>query len=139
MKIHTTNYENTFIAVAEDCLVKLAAIPPKKGNEKTATSIQFDMIYNNPYSFTSDDVIFQVFADKNSIKGEEQIISERKKFFAKGQPCLRCSPLTKRYGWGVHSNADGKVALYAMESIEYKKMVKEKKLSHVKAMRSKKT
>jgi hypothetical protein len=137
MKTHTTNYINTFIEVAEDCPVIAAEIPPNKGEEKTAAVIQFEMIYDNPYQFTSDDVIFQVFAEKNKIKGKSQITAEREKFYSKGQPCLRSSPLTKRYGWGVHSNAEGKIAIYPVESAEYKKFVKDKILVHTKAMRSK--
>jgi hypothetical protein len=137
MKIHTTNYINTFIEVAEDCPVASAEIPPKKSEEKTAAVIQFEMVYDNPYKFTSDDIVFQVFAEKNKIKIKTQIIAEREKFYSKGQPCLRSSPLTKRYGWGVHNNAEGKVAIYAVESSEYKRFSKDKSLVHTKAMRSK--
>ena len=32
-------------------------------------------------------------------------------FHAKGQPCMRASPLTKRYGWAAHYDAEGKLAL----------------------------
>ncbi len=137
MKVHTTNYKDTFIEVAEDCPVKSAEIPPQKGDEKTAAVLQFEMVYNNPYKFTSDDVIFQVFAVKNKIKGKAQLTSERQKFYSKGQPCMRSSPLTKRYGWGVHNDVDGKVAIYAVESSEYKKFAKDMNLEHTKAMRSK--
>lgn len=137
MKIHTTNYKDAFIEVAEDCPVKSAEIPPQKGDEKTAAVLQFEMVYNSPYKFTSDDVIFQVLANKNKIKGNAQLTSERQKFYSKGQPCMRSSLLTKRYGWGVHNDADGKVAIYAVESSEYKKFAKDKNLEHAKAMRSK--
>jgi hypothetical protein len=137
MKTHTTNYTNTFIEVAEDCPVGSAEIPPKKSEERTAAVIQFEMVYDNPYKFTSDDVVFQVFAEKNNIKNKTQLTAEREKFYSKGQPCLRSSPLTKRYGWGVHNNAEGKVAIFAVESSEYKKFSKDKSLAHTKAMRSK--
>jgi hypothetical protein len=137
MKIHTTNYKDTFIEVAEDCPVKSAEIPPQKGEERTAAVIQFEMVFSNPYKFTSDEVVFQVYAEKNKIKGKAQMTSEREKFYSKGQPCLRSSPLTKRYGWGVHNNAEGKVAIFAFESSEYKNFLKDKSLVHTKAMRSK--
>ncbi|MEJ7739392.1 MAG: DUF6157 family protein [Chitinophagaceae bacterium] len=132
----TTNYYNTFIEIADDCPVKAAEIPPEKGNDKTAANIQFGMIYDHPYKFTSDDVLFQVFAEKNKVSGNE-LIAERKNFFSKGQPCFRSSPLTKRYGWGVHSDAEGKVAIYAVESDEYKNFQNDESLKRVKAMRSK--
>lgn len=137
-KVHTTNYINTFIEVAEDCPARLAEIPPHKVGKETIANIQFKMIAENPYKYTSDDVIFQVFANKNAIKGKSQLEMEREIFFSRGQACLRASPLTKRYGWGVHANAKGKVAIYPVESYQYKKLQKDKELVHVKAMRSKK-
>lgn len=135
--MHTTNYYDTFIEVAEDCPVTAAEIPPQKGDSKTIASLQFDMLIDHPYHFTSDDVVFGVYAAKNYISKTDEA-EEREKFFSKGQPCLRSSPLTKRYGWGIHSNAEGKVALYPLESAEYKIFASDKNLKHVKAMRSKK-
>jgi hypothetical protein len=32
---------------------------------------------------------------------------------------MRASPLTKRYGWGVHHDAQGRMSLLALESEEY--------------------
>ncbi|OSZ79684.1 hypothetical protein CAP35_15260 [Chitinophagaceae bacterium IBVUCB1] len=135
--MHTTNYFNSFIAIAEDCPVTTAEVPPVKGDNKTVANLQFEMIADNPYKYTSDDVIFKVHALRNGIGAAAQK-AERKKLFSKGQPCLRSSPLTKRYGWGVHSDAEGRVAIYAVDSKEYKKLSADKKLAHTKAMRSKK-
>lgn len=137
--MHTTNYINTFIEVAEDCPVKAAEIPPKKGDSHTAATLQFEMIIHHPYQYTSDDVLFYVYAQKQGITGLTALKTEREKFLSKGQPCLRASALTKRYGWGVHSNEKGQVALYPMESKEYKTFSKDKSLEHCKAMRSKRT
>ena len=50
---------------------------------------------------------------------------------------MRSSPLSKRYGWGVHSDAEGKIAIYALESDDYRKLCKDNKLEHKKAMRLK--
>ncbi|MBA4057713.1 MAG: hypothetical protein C0490_23565 [Marivirga sp.] len=135
--IHTTNYINTFIAIADDCPVKSAEIPPQKGDKLTVANIQFNLVVNNPYKFTSDDVIFKVFAVKQNITSKSQLLEERGKFFSKGQACMRSSPLTKRYGWGVHSNAKGKIAIFPAGSTEYETLIKDKAITHVKAMRSK--
>ncbi len=132
----TTNYYDTFIQVADDCPVHAAQKPPQKEGEKTVANIQFEMIRNNPYKYTSDDILFHVYATKNKINGKD-LEKEREKFFSKGQPCFRSSPLTKRYGWGVHSDSQGKIAIYAVESSEYKRLSKDKNLKHLKAMRSK--
>lgn len=135
--MHSTNYINTFIEIAEDCPATTAQIPPDKSGEKTIAGLQFEIVKKNPYKYTSDDVLFQVHALRNEFtKGE--MAKEREKFFSKGQPCFRSSPLGKRYGWGVHSDEKGRIAIYAMESPEYKKLAKDKGLEHTKAMRSKK-
>ncbi|MEH6308753.1 DUF6157 family protein [Olivibacter sp. CPCC 100613] len=101
MKIHTTNYLNTFIAVADDCIAKKGEIPPEKKSGKTLANRQFDLIMKHPYQYTSDDVLFQCFAQKSDLKGN--LTMARTAFFSKGQACLRSSPLAKRYGWGIHS------------------------------------
>ena len=135
MKTHTTNYYDTFIVISDDCPVANGEVPPVKGDTKTVANIQFDLIIKNPYKYTSDDVLFHVFADKNDLT-EAEYEEARKQFFSKGQACLRASPLTKRYGWGVHSNHEGKVAIYASDSPEYERLVNDKNLKVVKAMRS---
>ena len=137
MKLHSTDYINTFIEIAEDSTAVNGEGPPTKGDAKTIASMQFDMVKNNPYKFTSDDVFFQVFADRNDLSKSEYK-EARAQFFSKGQPCFRASPLTKRYGWGVHSNAEGKIALYACESAEYEKLASDKSLKVIKAMKSSK-
>ena len=137
MKLHSTDYINTFIEIAQDSTAVNGEVPPTKGDAKTIASMQFDMVKNNPYKFTSDDVFFQVFADRNDLSKSEYKAA-RAQFFSKGQPCFRASPLTKRYGWGVHSNAEGKIALYACESAEYEKLASDKSLKVIKAMKSSK-
>jgi Family of unknown function (DUF6157) len=49
---------------------------------------------------------------------------------------MRSSALPKRYGWGVHSNEDGKLALVAVEDERYKKLSSDKTVAHLRAMRS---
>lgn len=137
MKLHTTNYINTFIEIADDCPVSNAEIPPQKGDAKTVANIQFDLIIKNPYKFTSDDVLFQVFADRNDL-AKSEYKTEREKYFSKGQACFRASPLTKRYGWGVHNDKEGKIAIYGVGTSEYQKLLKDKNIKVVKAMKSSK-
>lgn len=132
---HTTNYRKTFIEVSDDCPVSKAEVPIKKNGKETVASAQYEMISKHPYKFTSDDVLFAVFVERNNITKKDMEIA-REKFFSKGQPCLRSSPLAKRYGFGIHSKDDGKVALYAVESANYKKLMNDKNTKHLKAMRS---
>lgn len=137
MKVHTTNYFDTFIEIAEDCPVSKGDIPPVKLESKTVANIQFEKIINNPYKFTSDDILFEVFAKKNDLTKSEYT-KAREQFFSKGQPCFRASPLTKRYGWGVHYDKEGKMAIYGADSPEYEMFSKDKTLKVLKAMKSKK-
>jgi len=135
METHTTNYQNTFITVADDCPVVAGEIPPMRGDKKSVANIQFELVSKNPYRFTSDDVLFQVYAERNDLT-EGEWKQEWKLFFSKGQPCLRASPLTKRYGWGVHSDSNGKIAIYGRETEEYAQFVNGEDVKIVKAMKS---
>ncbi|AKP52465.1 DUF6157 family protein [Cyclobacterium amurskyense] len=136
MKIHTTNYKNVFIEVAEDCPVDMGVIPPLKGDKKTIANMQFEILNKAPYQYTSDEVLFQVFANRNDLT-QEEFAQAKSEFFSKGQPCFRASPLTKRYGFGIHCNEESKIAMYGMETLEYAKYLANKSIGKVKAMRSK--
>jgi hypothetical protein len=134
---HTTNYINTLIKIADDCSVETAEIPtPKKNGAKTIALYHYEMISQDPYRYTSDDVIFEVYAQRNEISEAGKELA-RQQFFSKGQPCLRSSPLGKRFGWGIHSDKDGKIALYPVESREYKRLANDDTVVQIKAMRSK--
>lgn len=134
--MHSTNYFNTLITIAEDSKHLEGALPPIKENKQTIANLQFDMLYENPYKYTSDDVLFGVFAIRKEFsKGE--MAEQREHYFSKGQACFRASPLTKTYGWGVHSDKDGRIAIYGAETKEYQKLVADDSIKKVKAMRSK--
>ncbi|NEU09184.1 hypothetical protein GZH53_12730 [Flavihumibacter sp. R14] len=134
MKPHTTNYINTFIEVAVDCPASKGEVPPLKGGKETIATIQFELS-KDPYRFTSDEILFKIYALRNDLT-EAELDEARVQFFSKGQPCFRTSPLTKRYGWGVHHDKNGKIALYGCETEEYRKFVADKTLEVVRAMRT---
>ncbi len=134
-KIHTTNYCDTFIEVAEDTKVFCGTKPPFKTDKKTIAEMQYEILVNNPYKFTSDEIFFQVFADRNDLTKAEYK-QTRQQFFSKGQPCFRSSPLTKTYGFGVHADSNGKVAIFGMETEQYEKFLTDPKIKKVKAMRT---
>jgi hypothetical protein len=135
MKVHTTNYKDTFIEIADDSPASSGEIPPLKGDKKSVANLQYELISKNPYKFTSDDVLFKVYAERNDLS-ESELAQAREQFFSKGQPCLRASPLTKRYGWGIHNDENGKIALFGSDSETYKKFCKDKSVTTVKAMKS---
>lgn len=132
----STNYFNAFIEVAEDCPATTGEMPPHKGEKKTLANLQFDLLYEHPYQYTSDEILFTVFATRKGFSKQE-LDEQRAIFFSKGQPCFRASPLTKRYGWGIHSDENGKVAIYGMETKTYQGFVQDDSMEKTKAMRSK--
>jgi hypothetical protein len=75
-----------------------------------------------------------VFAQRNDLRPEDQ--EARKVYFSKGRPCLRTSPLAKNYGFGIHHDNYGKVALYGMETNEYQHFLDNDMVKKIKAMRS---
>ena len=135
-KTHTTNYFNTFIEVAEDTKVNAGTKPPSKESKRTIAEMQYELLTSNPYKFTSDDVLFKIFADRNDLLPNEYE-QARMEFFSKGQACFRASPLTKSYGFGVHFDAEGKMAIYGMETPEYEKFTQDSELKTLKAVKSK--
>ncbi len=136
-QIHTTNYFNTFIEVASDTKVTVGTPPIIRGDKKTVVALQYEIIRNAPYQFTSDDVLFQVFAYRYDLLKTEQP-RHRADFFSKGQACMRASPLTKTHGFGIHCNADGKLALYGMETTTYQHFIQDDSITKIKAMRTSK-
>ena len=132
----STNYKNMLIEIAEDCQANKGEIPPYRGEKKTVANYEYEMIFNSPYQYTSDEVKFTIHVARKSIP-ESEYEAEKELFFSKGQPCFRASPLTKKYGWGVHANEEGKIALYGFESKEYARLLVDASTAKVKAMRSK--
>lgn len=131
--MHTTNYFDTFIEVALDTKVRKGT-PPLPRDKKTVAQIEYELIAENPYKYNSDEILFRVYAERNNIPREEQE-KARKQFFSKGQPCFRASPLTKSYGYGIHCNSEGKVAIYGIETAAYQKFLTDTKIKKVKAMK----
>lgn len=118
--MHTTNYTNTLITVSPDTkAVAAVSPPPKKGS---IAERQFALVHDHAYELTSDEVIFTVFADRKDLPAADRA-SARDQFFAKGQPCLRTSPLAKIYGWGIHADSVGRIALVPMGTSAYDALV----------------
>lgn len=120
------NYYDTFITVAPDCPADRAIVPPEKKNGKTKHGIEYDLIASAPYRYTQEELLYQVHirhkgytAEELSQRGEQL----RAEFFQKPKPCLRASMLPKKFGWGIHFDHEGKIALYAVDSPEYERFV----------------
>lgn len=132
----STNYTNTFIQVADDCPVASAEQPPITGKALTVAALQYALLTEHPYEFTSDDVLFEVHATRHGIP-EADRAAAREAFFATSQACLRSSPLAKRYGWGIHHSSENKIALIPLGTDDYAKLAAKPEVSQTTALRSK--
>jgi hypothetical protein len=135
------NYFNTFIAVAPDTSASAGAVPPERGGKKSIAVLEYDLIATWPYELTQEDVQFAVHVRRTGIS-TRQLDARRagllwEEFFFKPTACMRASPLPKSYGWGLHFNAEGKVALVPVESAKYKELSSSKSIEQTRAMRSK--
>ena len=89
-----------------------------------------------PGTVCRDDLLFEVHATRRGVTDSDRE-QARNAFFAKSQACLRASPLGKRYGWGLHHDEHGRVALVGLGTEEYARLAKDDTLKQLKAMRSK--
>ena len=129
------NYYDTLVEVADDCPATVAEVPQARGGRKTKAVVEYELLAEHPYAYTEEDIAFEVYAALHEIPKASRP-AERKKFLSKGHPHLRVSALAKRYGWGIHNNAEGKIALIAVESPEYKQLLDDLQTAKIKAFRS---
>ncbi|MCG7409965.1 DUF6157 family protein [Paenibacillus sp. ACRRX] len=136
------NYYNTFITVAPDCPVQFGTMPPAKKDGMSKHGIEYDLIAEHPYEYTQEELLFQVHIRHKAIPADELKLCDaelRQEFFNKPKACLGASMLSKKFGWGIHFNAEGKLALVPMESPEYNRLLEngDGTLQIVSAMRNK--
>jgi Family of unknown function (DUF6157) len=134
------NPTDQFIEIATDSPTRTSIVPQDKSDKRTVASIEYELLAANPYCYTLEELLFAVNACRNEISNDD-LMAQRQAlwdaFFAKPHACMRASALTKKYGWGVHYDKQGKIALYAVESKEYQRFVKDKSMKKYFAMRNK--
>ncbi|WP_026462168.1 DUF6157 family protein [Adhaeribacter aquaticus] len=134
------SYTDTLIKVAADCPVNKSEIPVAKMKTKPIHVFQYELLLEKPYAYNHEELVYQVYVRQKEIPVEVLARDSEKikqELFSKGHPCMRASSLTKRYGWGAHYNEEGKIAIYPMESEEYKKLVGTEGIKVIPAMKSK--
>lgn len=136
------SYKDTFIQVAPDCPATYAIVPVAKGTNKPVHVLQYELLTAHPYTYTHEALVFEVYVRQQGLPPHE--VEARRaelwtELFQKGHPCLRASQLTKRYGWGAHYDADGRIALYPLGSPDYERFAQDPtgRVRQLYAMRSK--
>jgi len=103
-------YHEELIEVAEDCPVKCAIEPPV-GDPKTIARIGYEVLIENPYKFTEREFFKEVHFERR------QMLNLKVESYN-----IKRSLIVRAYGWGIHRNQDGKLALVPMESAQYKEL-----------------
>ena len=111
--MENVDYTSTFITVAPDT----SAVAGVEPSGTTIAATTFSLIASSPYALRSSDVIFQVWASRHDV--DPSSADEWATFYSRSHACLRSSDLGKRYGWGIHADADGRLAVYAVGSDAY--------------------
>ena len=121
----TTNFCDTLVTVSSDAPVTVGTIPEKPG---TVAQVQHALLAGKPYAMTSDDLLHAAHLARGGEK-------DRASFFAKPQACLRASPLVKQFGWGIHHDGEGRIAMVAMESDDYARLLADPAVKKTPGMR----
>ncbi|BCU76201.1 DUF6157 family protein [Luteolibacter sp. LG18] len=131
------SYTNTFVRIAADCPESHAIEPPARGKTVPVHTIQLGLLRDAPYHYTHEALVVEseLRRDPEEKETRAEIV---KRVRSKPIPCLRCSSLAKRYGWGFHFDAEGKIAVVPAGSPEYLALEKRQDLQQVPAMRNKK-
>jgi hypothetical protein len=134
------SYVNAFIQVAADTKASMASSPIEKNGRKTIAVLEFELIANHPYEYTQEEVQFHVHLQRAGVSAAEAEKRHQKlwlEFFSKPCACMRTSPLPKTYGWGLHFNAEGKVAVVPVGSKDYQRLKNDPSIQQFRAMQSK--
>jgi hypothetical protein len=95
-------------------------VPAPRPSGPTITSATYELV--GPYRLRSSEVIFVVGAARQRIPVEERDAAWVE-FFAEPRACLQPGDLGKRFGWGVHADENGRIALHGLGTPEYESLV----------------
>ena len=113
---------DTFVLVAPDSARAAAALPAVKAGKDTIAVIQHELLSAQPYTYTLEHLIFATHLRRHDLTEDtaaSQVDAIGALLFAKPYACMRASPLPKQFGWGVHYDHAGRLAIYPVESQEY--------------------
>lgn len=106
----------------------------------TVAVLEHELLASNPYRYTQEALQFAVHVRRRAIP-EDDLAARRgelwAELFSKPMPCLRASPLPKRYGWGIHYDTEGRIDIYPVESEAYRRFSQNPRLTQLLAMRNK--
>ncbi|HMY59523.1 MAG TPA: DUF6157 family protein [Pseudomonadota bacterium] len=134
--------QNTFVLCAEDCPVDHAVVPQEKSGKPTVASLEHQLLSQTPYHYTRDDLLVEVALRKQGLSAPEREAQRealRTELLRRPQACMRASPLPKSYGFGVHYDGEGRLAIYEKGSPDYARLAAASDVTVVKAMRNRRS
>lgn len=123
--IRSAPMREELIEIAPDSTSTRSEEPHDSGTEKTIARISYEVLADDPYKFSEREFYHEVHVvrrERSDLKIENYNIKR--------------SPLVKKYGWGIHRNSDGKLALVACESRRYQELLADPLVKKTKAYRS---
>ena len=126
---------NILIHPAPDCPAQTATRPDMSAQSRSRAVIEYSLLEGSPYGF--DHKTFTYLVHQEMAAERRKLALDFATFHQKGQPCMRASPLTKRLGWGVHYDAEGKLALLDPQSAGFKRLAATPDLPQKPALRNK--
>lgn len=133
-------YVDTLIAVAEDNPSPRGVVPSSRGERKPIHVLQYELLAASPHRYTHADLLIEVHVRHKGIFDTDRLDAIRGELLAKPHPCLRACLLPKKYGWGLHYDHHGRIALVDVASDEYRHLTgPDGGVAVVRAMRSSRT
>ena len=129
---HTTNYTDTVILPSEDCRATTPRVP---GGDGSVAAMQYARLAAAPGALTSDALLIDVLAARQGVEAEG-LAALRTAFHAKGQACLRASPLVKTWGWALHHDATSRVTLLDPQGADCAALLDDPGITVVRGMRN---
>lgn len=134
-------YTSTFIQIADDCPQTEGVAPPVRGEKPSVAVLEYELLSKNPYKHTHEELLFIVHVTRLGLTPDDLKLRGKQihaELFSKPHPCMRASPLPKRYGWGIHHDAQGRIALVGAGTQAYDNLISGpgKATTVLKAMRS---
>lgn len=105
--------------VAADCPAAASIVPPRREGEPSVPALQYELLTGAPYRYDHEELIWEVHRRRGQVPMSDAAAA-REELLRRSHPCLRASALPKRYGWGVHYDEAGGIALYGVETERYR-------------------
>ena len=118
-------FPEILITVADKCPANRGMEPTTNRAEKTITMHQYDVLTEMPYQLTYK----QLKEEVHRTRWGKEFTDEQLETYM-----MKRSGLCKIYGWGVHEDKNGKLALVGCETKEYRRLVKDLQVQKEKAL-----